>query len=713
MMKNNPSRNLPGLGRIALRLLMLWMLTFACATAPAQEIRITGKVTNTKGELLMGVNVLEGRSGKKLATTTPDGSFAINVHPNGTLRFTMVGAEPKLVKVKNRTYIEVQLTDISTELGEAEKVVHKSNKKITVEQTQIEIRGDTFIVNTQLQVPDSLFKKNMRVTGQAIIHNSTRRELTPLKPLVYDGYEYNDTQERMYDFDLRHGDPMGPYVRRQDAAYRWFKKNPDNAKGKKEKATADRIQYREYAIMKNKRDMYWCDFYTIIENYDRIVYRDTVNIARGVLNPLHFLDYAITGSEVSDSSYFPKGEPQLKNTNDEVNLVFPVGKSRLDPDNPQNRAELERMQARLASIRQEPNASIYGLSVTGTASPEGIYSSNVRLANERMKSALAGIMQILPADMSRNIESQSHARVAGWDEVAALLRQDSLFAEAEAVERIIARNSNIDVQGRQMRQLPFYRSLLLETYLPRLRKVEYKIEYSIYRNLTVEEIRQLYKNNGYQNLMDDEFFRLYRAETDLKQKEIYLRQALEVYPQFMVAANDLQVLLINRHEPDVNLLARFVGAKYRGLKVPPEVNMNHICALLNEDSYSDADTLAVYLLPDDAKMRFVKALVQAYNGHYEEAYPIISQTELRNDIVMLLAMKRNKEALQKSKQLDDSKAEHLYLKAICMNRSEDPEESIHAQKTLMEAIKKDPTLEKYAERDADVNGLLPKFRKFR
>ena len=76
-------------------------------------------------------------------------------------------------------------------------------------------------------------------------------------------------------------------------------------------------------------------------------------------------------------------------------------------------------------------------------------------------------------------------------------------------------------------------------------------------------------------------------------------------------------------------------------------------------------------------------------------------------------MKRNKEALQKSKQLDDSKAEHLYLKAICMNRSEDPEESIHAQKTLMEAIKKDPTLEKYAERDADVNGLLPKFRKFR
>ena len=506
---------------------------------------------------------------------------------------------------------------------------------------------------------------------------------------------------------------MGPYVKRQDDSYRWIKKRPDNAKGKKEKATADRIQYREYAIMKNKRDMYWCDFYTIIENYDRIVYRDTGNIARGVLNPLHFLDYAITGSEVSDSTYFPKGEPQQKNTNDEVNLVFPVGKSRLDPDNPQNRAELERMQARLASIRQEPNASIYGLSVTGTASPEGIYSSNVRLANERMKSALAGILQILPADMRQHIESKSQARVAGWDEVAALLRQDSLIAEAEAVERIIARNSNIDAQGRLMRQLPFYRSLLLETYLPRLRKVEYKIEYSIYRNLTVEEIRQLYKNNGYQNLMDDEFFRLYRAEKDLKQKEIYLRQALEVYPQFMVAANDLQVLLINRHEPDVNLLARFVGAKYRGLKVPPEVNMNHICALLNEDCYSDADTLAVYLLPDDAKMRFVKAIVEAYNGHYEEAYPIISKTELRNDIVMLLAMKRNKEALQKSKQLDDSKAEHLYLKAICMNRSEDPEESIHAQKTLMEAIKKDPTLEKYAERDADVNGLLPKFRKFR
>lgn len=104
----------------------------------------------------------------------------------------------------------------------------------------------------------------------------------------------------------------------------------------------------------------------------------------------------------------------------------------------------------------------------------------------------------------------------------------------------------------------------------------------------------------------------------------------------------------------------------------------------------------------------VKAISDAYNGHYEAAYPIIQETGMRNQVLMLLAMKRNQEAFELAKQLSDDKADHHYIRAICLNRLENP---LEAEKELKKAFKMDPSLLKIAEIDGDVNGLLEKEKK--
>ena len=77
-------------------------------------------------------------------------------------------------------------------------------------------------------------------------------------------------------------------------------------------------------------------------------------------------------------------------------------------------------------------------------------------------------------------------------------------------------------------------------------------------------------------------------------------------------------------------------------------------------------------------------------------------------MLMLLAMKRNQEAFELAKQLPDDKADHHYIRAICLNRLENP---LEAEKELKKAFKMDPSLLKIAEIDGDVNGLLEKDKK--
>ena len=97
------------------------------------------------------------------------------------------------------------------------------------------------------------------------------------------------------------------------------------------------------------------------------------------------------------------------------------------------------------------------------------------------------------------------------------------------------------------------------------------------------------------------------------------------------------------------------------------------------------------------------AVTAVLNGQFDDNFNIVAKTSRRNELVLLLAMKRNKEALELSKQLPDDEALSHYLRATCLNRMEQP---IEAYEELKKAFKMDPSLKRTAELDGDVNDLL-------
>ena len=656
----------------------------------AQEVmRVLGTVVlKSDDSPCIGVNITDATTRRVLARTDVDGTFAVNVRSNARLRFSMVGMKTKEVDVKGKSRLRVVLEEESVSLKEVTISQKRITDKILPEPTDIEVKGNYFYVKTRVRVPHEMFSHNTRLVVQPVLNNATRKQVTLMKPMVYDACEYNETQDRLYNFDLNDslaGDPLARYIT--------VKSEQTREKGR----TNDIIGYTDSIYVEHVKDDFSCDVYMAIENYNRILYRDTTIIARGTVNPLRFLDYSFAAHELTDSAYFPKKEVQLRDSQGKVNLRFPVGKAVFDSSDPQNASEIDKLRQQIETISQSKGASLSSLELRGQSSPEGRYARNLNLAKMRMDYALGFLKRTLPADMTQGMTFTSDAKVAPWSRVAEMLRKDTLANEADRVEAILAAHSDIEAQGRAIQRLPFYKKIIATHCLPQLRRVDYTLHYNVYRTLTIDEIAQLYAQD-YSQLSKYEFFKLYHAETDTAKRVTMMRQALEVYPSFMAAANDLSVQLINHRQYDASLLRPFTGAN-----APQEVNVNQLIALLNEGLYASADSVA-HFVNDNGATHTMLAVNAVLNGRYDSKnYATIAKTGKRNEVVMLLAMKLNDEALRMSRNLPDNEAVSHYLRAICLNRTDDPTE---AYEELKRAFAMDASLKEIAKIDGDVTDLL-------
>jgi len=109
----------------SLCLLLFCTLTMA---QPNGHVTISGRVTDTQNEPLVGVTVLIiGQAGG--AITNFDGNYSIEVPSNATLKFSYIGYEDQEVAVNNQTEINVQLQEYSEVLGDVVVVGYGTQRK--------------------------------------------------------------------------------------------------------------------------------------------------------------------------------------------------------------------------------------------------------------------------------------------------------------------------------------------------------------------------------------------------------------------------------------------------------------------------------------------------------------------------------------------------------------------------------------------------------
>lgn len=660
-------------------LLLIIALMAGCLQIRAQKTEIKGTVLDDEGEPAISIVIRDtDENGEIYGVTDYDGHFRIQADPATNLHFSGLTYMPKVVKLKGKTTINVVLFYESQKLDEVVVVAKRIVNKITPEPTDIEIVGNQYIIRPKIKIPKEMFRPNTRIVVQPILVNQTRKSQLLFRPAVVTGKQYAIMLERMMEFDLRK-DPLSPYYQKT------LRVNGNEV-----------LAYTDSLYLISPDDDCRCDIYMYLVNYRKVLYKDTVIIAKGTVNPMRFFDYKAPAKRITDNKYLPRHEKQLRGDKGEVSLTFVVNKAQIDDSDPNNAIELEKMQRRLLEVQNSPDTEFLSFVVTGVSSPEGYYAGNLKLAQRRTREAGSKMFGCLrPATVNALRDSiRTGARVEAWETIAAWMRRDSL--NTEGLEAAIGKYpGDMDRQYREIRSLPEY-PLILKEYLPRSRRVEYSFTYLVLRLLTDEEIHRMYEED-YRKLTKYEFWRMCSNEKNDSIREEICRRALTVYPEFMVAANELAVLLIHKGKADVKLLEPFVSDK-----APLEVLNNQVVTLLAHREFTRADSVAG-LMPDNPQTDEVRAIARAFNGNYQEAYDRFATRAGINEVVLLLAMKRNEEAWEKAQALPDDEAKSYYLRAVCANRMD---LIVEAAAFLKQAVARDPELMNVARIDGDVSDLV-------
>ena len=129
--------------------LLLCIAFFLPLSIVAEQVQVREKVIEAEtGEPLPGVSILVDKSTRGV-TTDIDGTFEIRVLPSDKLVFSFLGMVSQTIEVGEKTFIEVVLTPVVSELDEFEIVAFGRQKKESV------IASITTIKPSDLKVPSS------------------------------------------------------------------------------------------------------------------------------------------------------------------------------------------------------------------------------------------------------------------------------------------------------------------------------------------------------------------------------------------------------------------------------------------------------------------------------------------------------------------------------------------------------------------------------
>ena len=688
---------------------------------------------NPSGDSPVGVIIKDERLDKSYEIDDESGrSNSLAVYPNSKLTISAIGYESQTIKTgkDNNKTIEVKLLMEKYTLMEAKVKGDLNDIFSGPARTVAKQEGNWYKIPFTLKLKREHFHHDSRVVVQPVLYNHTRDTVIYMRPKVLDRPEYNVTQDRLYGFDIEENDPLGEYVTvatEKDSVInvQRFKQLPDSVKGKGFKALFRQIKNIPKRLKARKIDLHtytWvdsiykenpnddcdCELRCLTEDYYKVLYDTAAVVAVGVVRPLRWLEYDVGIKEITDENKIPKPVQTPKADSAKVDLQFPNNGARFDLSNEVNKRIIDDLEEKLRALLGNKNAKRINITLSCTSSPEGGYAHNYSLSQERMRFATNVLYGRLGADRDR-VSFDQGASVATWTDVAALLKKDSLFDKASAVEEIAAKFKNRDDQWRAMRSLPFYGDLLTNKYLPQLRRVDYIISYTELRNPSLQETRADYEKYGPgPNINEYMYWQLYtNAENDTIRERI-IREALKQYPdkeakETRVFAHDLQVVLLRHHRSDTTLLAPFAGTY-----AWDEINIAHAVALLENGAYQAAMD-HMRRVKETEKTRFLHSICAVLAGERGKVLDVVARTSQRNRVSVLLHIDQNEAAYKTAMQMPDSLALTHYLRAVCINRlgiAKIDDAIDKAKKELAIAIEMDPELKAIAEGDADVNKLL-------
>lgn len=238
----------------------------------------------------------------------------------------------------------------------------------------------------------------------------------------------------------------------------------------------------------------------------------------------------------------PVEESKRREEKGSAYIDFIVNRYNIDPDYMNNRQEINKILSTINLVKDDRNVEITNIDIHGYASPEGAYSHNAFLAEERTKSLTNYVKSLytLPA----SIFSQQ-STPENWEGLKKLV-EASHIENRDAILAIINDNNiDPDAKDRMIKsQFPQTYAFMLSEWYPMLRRSDYTISYVV-RPFTPEEALEVMKVSPNQVSL----YEMFRAASTLPQGSPEYVEAIELaqktYPDQPAANFNAAVVAAN------------------------------------------------------------------------------------------------------------------------------------------------------------------------
>lgn len=646
-------------------------------------------------------------------TTDENGYYEILVPDNGALIFK-VGLSPSVLKeVRHQMKIDVSIDEgvmLESVTVTAMRQVLKPEPKAP------KIIGNMLIPYNTFKLPPYFGNRFSRLIIQPyVLDCETNDTITFARPSVYDGKEYALTQERKMGYDMNR-DPLRPYIKAEALTTR-----------------AMNLDWTDTIIVPDPNRNYSCFAIVNLEDYSASNSRTYQINTCQTKRPMKFLQYNLFSEQMDPLQHKERAQIEKRNTSDKIQLSFLINSDQLT-DTPENKQSLAMLRNKLKEIAESPGTVLKEFHVAGTASPDGHYSSNLSLAERRMRKIEQEITSILPQYTLERVYRNPHAEVAPWEEVVKLLERDGKSTEAGKVKEILAKHKDIGAQGRALKQLDWYATVIVP-YLDELRVVNYNCLYEIYREPNDEEVMAQYREKGLKGSYTRyEYWKLFQLITDEKELEALYRRAyeesLEQKHPWALAGNNLAASYLERDTVDTSILEPLIdlsihSTDYSRMNADGsrteivnrlEVVTNQLCMYIKKGDFEHASVL-VKILPEDSKFDLLKAYTWALGGYFQggttpeekeraqKTFETIKASSPQNEVVMYMALDNragNAAAKASLAKLPQDSALTWYFKATLSAR-EGEIEFMNTVTALSECFKRDKSFVATAQNDGEFN----------
>lgn len=243
----------------------------------------------------------------------------------------------------------------------------------------------------------------------------------------------------------------------------------------------------------------------------------------------------------------PEKENKLHCVQKNNSVLFKIGHSGILPAYRNNHTGISEMEGILRDIINNKNISLESIYIHGYASPEGRYGVNETLALKRasaLKNYIKSMFNIPDSILKTDTTPED------WAGLATLIEAKDLIIKNE-IQNIISikRDDEREAALKQLDKGKPYRIIQKELF-PQLRRVEYKICYSI-KDYSQDKIRILEKSNP-ENLSQSELYNLAVSygENSPEYKRLLTETIPFYFPDDIAAINNAAAVMIKNGDLD-------------------------------------------------------------------------------------------------------------------------------------------------------------------